>query len=232
MKSTPEGTGYVRQDSRYAPTESLGVAASDGAALMPSADFGSGQTIGTPIEVGDKPTARLVLATSAKSGTNPTLDVIVQTSKDGSTSWRYLGAFDQQTDVGLAMSAVTSAGSTPPVLTLTGTALEYVDLRVECTTLGARGTWVLRYSTDGGKTWTSSVTSAATVAISNSAGVDTGLTLNIATGTAATDNVWTAKTAGYQEKTFSGCDRFIRASATVGGSATPVMTASCTGEAA
>jgi hypothetical protein len=70
---------------------------------------------------------------------------------------------------------------------------------VECTTSGARGTWVLRYSIDGGATFATvatGITSAATVALTDpldpAAGL-LGVTLNIATGNASTDNVWTAQ---------------------------------------
>lgn len=86
-----------------------------------------------------------------------------------------------------ALSAVTSSGTTPPVITVTGTTTDDVDLQVECTTGGALTTWVFRYSIDGGTTWTSNVTSAATVAVGA-----TGLTLNIAAGSASTNNVWLA----------------------------------------
>ena len=105
------------------------------------------------------------------------------------------------------MSGVTSVGTTPPVITLTNTANRLggtgpcrpVNLKVVCTTSGARGTWVLKYSIDGGATYAtaaSNITSAATVALTDILDPAQGLlgiTLNIATGNAATDNVWTAK---------------------------------------
>lgn len=95
-------------------------------------------------------------------------------------------------DEGLSMTAVTSTGTTPPVITLTGQPFFDINLRVECTTLGALATWELRWSIDGGDTWEAEeVVSAATVALTG-----TGLTLNIAAGTAAVDNVWTATTQG------------------------------------
>ena len=86
------------------------------------------------------------------------------------------------------MTGVTSAGTTPPVVGITGTPNGYHNLRVEITTGGARGTAVFRWSIDGGATWTSTVTTAATVALTG-----TGLTLTFATGTDyAADNVYTA----------------------------------------
>jgi hypothetical protein len=88
-------------------------------------------------------------------------------------------------------SAVTEAGTAPPDVTLSGTPTKYIDLVVEITTGGARGTAVFRYSIDGGDTWAAeNVTTAATYLMSG-----TGVTLNFATGTDYTDdNVYTAKT--------------------------------------
>lgn len=90
-----------------------------------------------------------------------------------------------------AATAVTSVGTAPPVVALTGTPTDYVDLRLEITTGGARGTAVFRYSFDGGATWAATgVLTAATVALTGS-----GLTAAFATGTNySTDNVYTADT--------------------------------------
>lgn len=49
-------------------------------------------------EPGDLGVVRLTLAVTAASGTTPTLDVVVETSLDG-TTWRSLGAFTQKTIV-------------------------------------------------------------------------------------------------------------------------------------
>ena len=91
-------------------------------------------------------------------------------------------------------SAVSSSGSgTPPVITLTGTPHDDFNLRVEVVQTGTLGVWTLRYSLDYSSkfpsqaTWSAEIVSAATVALP-----DTGITLNIAAGTAAADNVWTA----------------------------------------
>jgi hypothetical protein len=51
---------------------------------------------GTTVEIGDKGTLRLLLSVTAADGTSPTLDITLQTSKDGST-WRTLGTFAQAT---------------------------------------------------------------------------------------------------------------------------------------
>lgn len=86
------------------------------------------------------------------------------------------------------MTTVVSAGTTPPVVSLTGTPAGFYDLRIEITAGGARGTAVFRWSTDAGNSWTSNVTTAATVALGS-----TGLTAVFATGSNySTDNVYTS----------------------------------------
>lgn len=227
------GTGYRMQNGRHADVEEL--------VLLPSQAFPSGVTVGPVYEVGARRNARLTLACSAKSGTSPTLDVTVQTSIDGLNGWRTVSTFVQKTDAlaesattpaGMVMGAVSSAGTTPPTITLSGTQLQYVDLKIECTTLGARGVAVIRYSIDGGVTWVSSVLTAATISVVDPNGTDTGVVINYANAVAAVDNVWTAKTVGWERKTFTGLDRFVRAVALVGGSNTPIMTAACAGSLA
>ncbi|MDO9016562.1 MAG: hypothetical protein Q8S73_26505 [Deltaproteobacteria bacterium] len=89
---------------------------------------------------------------------------------------------------------VVSAGTTPPVLTITGSPRGMYDqIRVEITTLGARGTAQARFSTDGGNTW---VLSAQVIPASD--GIvdlsDTiGLVFTFAAGTYAVDNVYTSR---------------------------------------
>lgn len=86
------------------------------------------------------------------------------------------------------MTSVTSAGTAPPVVSLTGTPTGYWDLRIEITTGGARGTAVFKWSSNGGTTYTTAVTTAATVSLTG-----TGLTAVFATGTDySTDNIYTA----------------------------------------
>ena len=222
---TDDGKGYVARGGIFVNALPLTMLAAQALPL--------GQTLGPVFELGKHRTLSLVAQTTAKSGTNPTLDLAVQTSPDGATDWQSAGSFGQQTDVGLAMSAVASTGTTPPTLGLTGTAVAPVDLVVQATDISGgatRGLWLGRYSTDHGITWTS-FTSAATIALNDAYGVATGLTLTIAAGSAATDNVWTAKTSGYERKRFSGLGRFARVVAQVGGTSTPIMTSSVTGEA-
>lgn len=197
-----------------------------------STTLAAGQTVGKVLECGGKTCARLAITVSAKTGTNPTLDATVETSPDGLTAWRSVAAFDQKTDVGLAMGAVGSSGTTPPAVTFTGTPNRYINFRMECTTLGARGTAVVRYSVDGGVTWVVGQVTAATWAVLDSNGVDTGLVVNYANASAAVDNVWTAKTAGYERKQFVGLDRFIRTAYQVGGTGGPTFTVQVDGELA
>ncbi len=99
---------------------------------------------------------------------------------------------------GSAMSAVTPAGTTPPVITLTGTPNRPIDLRVECTVLGALGTSRVKWSIDGGNTFSVATLTAATILITDPLNENetTGVTLNIAAGNAAVNNVWTAKSIG------------------------------------
>lgn len=87
-----------------------------------------------------------------------------------------------------AASAVTESGTSPPDVTVSGTAVDHYIVQVEITTGGNRGTAVFRYSLDAGATWAEEgVTTAATYAMPG-----TGLTLAFATGTAySTDNVYT-----------------------------------------
>jgi hypothetical protein len=91
---------------------------------------------------------------------------------------------------------VESFGTTPPAITLTGTANRFVKLKVVCTTLGARGTAVVKYSTDGGDTWIENVTTAASWTVKDTASAvegvyeETGLTINYANASAAVDNYW------------------------------------------
>jgi phage gp36-like protein len=54
---------------------------------------------GSPVELGARSSARLVLDVTALSGTNATLNVAVETSRDLSV-WRPVGAFAQATAVG------------------------------------------------------------------------------------------------------------------------------------
>jgi len=100
---------------------------------------------------------------------------------------------------GTTMGSVTSTGTTPPVLTVSGTPTGVFSLRVQAVLGGAIGTWKLQFSTDGGNTWSATLPSAASVPLTDTqvdsvvgTNGNTGLTLGIAAGTANTDNVWTS----------------------------------------
>lgn len=208
--------GYQREDNgQYANTESVQAF---------NEEIGSSGLVSSWFESGDKRTANLVLETTAKSGTNPTLDVTIQTTHSKDNLPINAGSFTQQSDVGYAMGAVASAGTSPPTVTLSGTPTKDVNFKMECTTLGARGTAVVRVSSDGGITWTSNILTAATFLLPG-----TGLTINYANATAAVDNVWTASSKGYQQKTFA-LGKYWRAVCVIGGSSTPKMTAKLSGE--
>jgi hypothetical protein len=231
------GTGYNRLDNDFVHAEEIDLA---GSAVNPST-FAAGVTVGSVYDVGGAHTLRLTCAVVAKSGSNPTLDVTIQTSKDGVNDWRTVGTFAQKTSSaaqpndGLVMGAVTSGGTTPPTITLTSTAqVQPVKLSIQCTDIStngaARGQWLGQYSVDGGVTWVQ-FTSGATVAVLDPNGTDTGVVINIATGNAATDNTWTASTVGYERKDFTGLDKYVRAVANQGGSSNPTMTGYVAGRA-
>lgn len=163
---------------------------------------------GAAVELGDCSTARLNLAVTAKAGTSPTLDVKVQTSPDNST-WTDVGAaFTQATDVttqrkilsgldrfvrGVATiasvaSAVTKSGTGPDV-TLTGTPTLTASIVLKMILGGAVATATFQYSLDGGTTWSTTKTTAATYAIPG-----TGITAAFASGTYVADDTYSFTT--------------------------------------
>lgn len=84
------GAGYFDSNNRFMSVGKVVLAG----AVTRTAD-GNGATV----EIGDQGTLRLRLNVTAASGTSPTLDITLQTSKDAST-WRTLGTFAQATAVG------------------------------------------------------------------------------------------------------------------------------------
>lgn len=86
------------------------------------------------------------------------------------------------------LGALTTAGTSPPAATFTGVPAATVRrMMVEITTGGDRGTALFKWSSDGGLSYTTGVTTAATVALGA-----TGITVNFPVGTYATDNVYSA----------------------------------------
>jgi len=99
-----------------------------------------------------------------------------------------------------SMSTVSSTGTSPPTVTLSGTPTVVGTLVIAVTTGGARGTAKFRWSMDGGVSWVQNqVTTAASVALGT-----TGLTANFAVGTYVNDNVYTALTRLSQVNDQSG----------------------------
>lgn len=119
---------------------------------------------------------------------------------NGNFASLFSGAYQViQSDLGITYGGTLSAnGTTPPVITFTGSLLTTpVPITITCTLLGARGTWTGSVSYDGGSTQAQTFTSAATVALT---GAGSGLTLNIAVGNAATNNTWKATCSGFADQ--------------------------------
>ena len=104
---------------------------------------------------------------------------------------------------GSTMGTVTSSGTSPPVLTLAGTPTGPWDLVIECQVGGAHETATIRFSTDGGVTWSADLTTAgvgvalaltdtATDSLVGNEGA-TGITAAFAAGTFNADNKWVSK---------------------------------------
>lgn len=114
------------------------------------------------------------------------------------------------------MGAVTSSGTTPPAVTLSGTPLGAWDLQIDIVTGGlSNGTATFRFSVDGGNTWSATYAvptgggaivlddshTAAVADINGAKTVDsmvgmngkTGITATFANGTYNADNLYRAK---------------------------------------
>lgn len=129
--------------------------------------------------------------------------LLVQSQEEGKPT-RFAGVpllvSDRVPLTGSTMGPVASAGTSPPVATLSGTPMGAWDLRIKCSKAGAHETAEIQFSVDGGNTWSDPiVTKAATVALDlvdpaedSVVGVDgqTGLKVAFAAGTFSTDNVW------------------------------------------
>lgn len=104
------------------------------------------------------------------------------------------------------LSAVVSAGTSPPVITVAASTnregktgpVRPCNVLIAVTTTGTLGTWKFKLSLDGGATWDNAYTSAASVALTDPydpAGGLLGITLSIAAGTASANNTWAFQTA-------------------------------------
>jgi hypothetical protein len=104
-----------------------------------------------------------------------------------------------------SMGTVVPAGTTPPVLTVTGTPFKAYDLRLRVTVGGAHGTAKFQFSTDGGVNWSadiSTTTAGASISLVDSNVITivgkngtTGLTVAFAAGTFNVDNTYTVPPA-------------------------------------
>jgi hypothetical protein len=100
---------------------------------------------------------------------------------------------------GSSMGAVTSTGTTPPVVTLTGTPTGPWKVKIDMIAGGAVGAATFKFSTDNGGTWSATLTTAASVPLIDTA-VDslvgnngaTGLVAGFAAGTYNADNLYTS----------------------------------------
>lgn len=102
---------------------------------------------------------------------------------------------------GSSMGTVSSTGTTPPVMTITGTPLGPWQLVVDCQTSHA-STTTIKFSVDGGNTYSDAITvsdDGVPVALTDTAvdslvGVNgaTGISVAFASGTFNADNAWTA----------------------------------------
>lgn len=103
---------------------------------------------------------------------------------------------------GSAMGSVASSGTGPPVATIGGTPNGAYNLHIDCTLGGAHTTAQYRFSTDGGNTWSGTITTLGVGVAQNltdpatdsTIGVNgaTGLTVAFAAGTFNADNLWTS----------------------------------------
>jgi hypothetical protein len=87
--------GYQTKGGRWAATHAFTLAASA---------VRTANGAGSAVEAADKGVARLLLDVTARSGTTPTLDVVIQTSHDG-TTWRTAHTFTQATATGQQRAA-------------------------------------------------------------------------------------------------------------------------------
>ena len=109
-------------------------------------------------------------------------------SKDLWSVGGYINAPQLNSQTGVVASLTVPfvvTGTTPPAMTLSGTPAAPYDFNIQITTGGARGTAVFKWSSDGGTTFTTLVTTAATTVLGS-----TGITANWPVGTYNVDNVY------------------------------------------
>lgn len=80
--------GYTMRSGRYANTEDV--------VLAPLALRNNASATGPEVELGDRGVLRLRLAVTTETGTAPTLNVTIETSKTGAPgTWYEAGTFDE-----------------------------------------------------------------------------------------------------------------------------------------
>lgn len=91
-----------------------------------------------------------------------------------------------------AFGSVTATGTTPPDITVTGepTSAGYRFV-IQCTKAGARGTSEIKWSSDGGISFSDPIVTAATMVLG-----ETGATIEIDAGAMSVNNKWTFESAG------------------------------------
>jgi hypothetical protein len=144
------------------------------------------------------------LATMYNAKGDPLLVETVQEGQEGVVRRTFGGVPLEVSDSvpldGSTMGTVTPSGTTPPVATLTGTPTGPWNLVVECVLGGAHATATVRFSTDGGNTWSATLTTLGVgvalaltdTAVDSMVGVDgeTGISIAFAAGTFNADNDW------------------------------------------
>lgn len=120
--------------------------------------------------------------------------LLLDSMVNGSTVTRFnnipLVVSDRAPLTGSSMGSVTETGAVVGNVTLSGTPTGPWDLRIDIITGGSRGTATFKFSTDGGNTWSAELTTAATVALTDTA-ADSLVGNNGATGITAAFGVAT-----------------------------------------
>jgi hypothetical protein len=98
---------------------------------------------------------------------------------------------------GSSMGAVTAAGTAPPTVTLAGTPMGGFNLVIDVVVGGLLAATTVRFSTDGGQSWSATMPAAASLVLTDTAvdsivGVngETGITATMAAGTYNADNTY------------------------------------------
>ncbi len=105
---------------------------------------------------------------------------------------------------GSTMGAVTEAGANVGNVSLSGTPLGAFDLKIDMVAGGALGTATFRFSTDGGSTWSETLTTAATVELKDTT-IDSLVGINGETGLTAAFGVATYDAASVYSSTANLC---------------------------